>query len=108
MNTDQIKEIVETYRRHGWNLTGYVKNAGGTDIRFDDFPEGIGGVPVTPGLVDAAWFSRDSGRDNLALELRLLSTQPIALFESIPLDTNNKEIQNIRLEMESRLSQMAA
>ena len=106
MNAGQVKEVLTTYRKYGWNLhrvlltdTLRKKLSESTKDLFAD-------SDIVSAVVDAAWFTRDSGKDRTAWELRHLDTTPFALFESVEKDMSEEECEEIKAEMEMRLANL--
>ena len=102
MNASALfNEIVGVYSKHGWQLRRVLLKPE-TRARFDQ-----GGAtettPVIESAVDALWFSRPSHAGREAWELRLLSENPYALFETFEADESPEEREEILLEMENRL-----
>jgi hypothetical protein len=96
-----IREIADTYRKHGWKLERVLlkdetKAALGSDFELDN-------VPISNSDVDGMWFSRASHEQREAWELRLLSENPFALFESFEKDETEEQRDEVRREMEARL-----
>lgn len=60
-------------------------------------------IPTNEAAVDALWFSRLSHSGREAWELRLLSENPYALFETFEADEIEEERDEMRLELENRL-----
>jgi len=100
-----IKEIVGTYEKHGWELrrallrpeTNAALNAsGGNSLSLDN-------GKIEAAEVDALWFSRPSTAEREAWELRLLSENPFALFETFERDEPEEDREERRREMEAEL-----
>jgi hypothetical protein len=105
-HSELIKQIVSTYRNHGWQLRRLLLSPE-TNIRLD--PEvsagspALAGVVIESGAVDALWFSRASHAEREAWELRLLAENPYALFETFEKDETEEQREELRREMEARL-----
>jgi hypothetical protein len=101
-----IKEIVGTYRKHGWQLrrallrpeTSAELNA---DPAADSFS--LDRVEMEEAAVDGLWFSRPSTGEREAWELRLLAENPFALFETFEKDEPEAAREERRREMEAQL-----
>ena len=99
---DLIREIVNTYQKHGWAwaralLTPEAQaEVGDGEVSFES-------VKVEPATVDALWFSRPSHNQREAWELRLLAESPFALFETFEPDETEEQREEMRREMEARL-----
>jgi hypothetical protein len=103
LTTQQISEILNLYSKFGWQLkkvllTDRLKVSLGKDLK-----DLFGDTEIKPAKVDAVWFSRPSGTDSVAWELRRLSDTPFALFEAFDLDDDEETCEEVRAEMESRL-----
>ena len=94
-------EIVGVYSNHGWELrrvllrpetrTQFDQNLLGEQASFLEAP------------IDALWFSRPSHSGREAWELRVLSENPYALFETFEADETEEQRDEMLLEMENRL-----
>ena len=105
---ERISEIVATYRRHGWRLERALlrpeTQAELTDSRLEVFEN----AAVQEAAVDALWFARSSHAGREAWELRLVAETPYALFETFEMDEAEEEREEVRREMEARLTEYAA
>ena len=105
-HSDLIKEIVDTYQKHGWQLQRLLlqpetlaalqAEPGFGNLRLD-------GVRVNEASVDGLWFSRSSHQEREAWELRLLAENPFALFETFEKDETEEQREEMRCEMEARM-----
>ena len=103
---DLIKEIVNTYQQHGWELqrvllrpetrTELSAQPASDSFSLDD-------MRVMEAQVDGLWFSRPSHEQREAWELRLLAENPFALFETFEVDETEEQREEVRREMEARL-----
>lgn len=103
-----IQEILSTYKKYGWNLrrvllSDALRNNlhGETEILF-------GVAEIRAGEVDAAWFSRVSGSEREAWELRHLSRTPYALIEVFDADDDEEIREQTRAEIEIQLKEKIA
>ena len=103
---DLIKEIVETYHKHGWQLRRVLLRPEtraelASESAFDSLslPE----AQIEEAAVDGLWFSRPSHEQREAWELRLLTENPFALFETFEKDETEEQREEMRREMEARL-----
>ena len=102
MNASALfNEIVALYSKHGWQLRRVLLTAE-SRAQFDPGPAPET-VPVIEAGVDAVWFYRASHSGREAWELRLLSENPYALFETFEADESEEERDEMILEMENRL-----
>jgi len=102
---DLIREIVGTYKKHGWQLQRLLfcpETRAELDPELTSDPL-LDGVRVEEGLVDGLWFSRPSHEQREAWELRLLAENPFALFETFEKDETEEQKEEMRREMEARL-----
>lgn len=103
---DLIKEIVGTYKKHGWQWRRALlrpENREQLNAAFD--PETLEMVLIEEGDVDALWFSRASTADREAWELRLVAETPFALFETFEKDETEAQREEMRKEMEARMKE---
>lgn len=102
INAEAISEILSIYKKHGWRLRRVYlskklkNNLAPTESQFGD-------AEIVSAEIDAALFSRDSGKVNEAWELRHLSDAPFAIFELIEKQTGEKDLRAKLLDMEKRL-----
>jgi hypothetical protein len=96
------EEIIAVYRKHGWQLRRVLLRAEAraeiqaASVLFDT-------DHVEEAAVDALWFSRASHEGREAWELRLLSEDPYALFETFEKTETEEQREGARREMEVRL-----
>ena len=100
--SELVNEIVGVYQKHGWQLRGVLLTAT-TRAELQSTCELFNEAPVQDSSVDALWFSRPSHPEREAWELRLLSENPYALFETFEKDENEEQREEMRNEMEARL-----
>lgn len=62
-------------------------------------------VSLLEGAIDALWFSRPSHSGREAWELRALSENPYALFETFEADETSEDRDEMLLEMENRMKE---
>ena len=67
----------------------------------------LGDAELRESDFDALWFARPSHGKRDAWELRLVSQQPYALFESFEADESEEDREAARLEMENRAREYA-
>ena len=102
--SDLIKEIVNTYRKHGWQWRRALvrpENRQELNSAFD--PQLMERIAIAEGELDALWFSRGSRADREAWELRLVAENPFALFETFEKDETEEQREEMRKEMEARM-----
>jgi hypothetical protein len=98
-----IRDIISTYRKHGWQLRRVLMRA---DTRAEVFAKEevlFKGARIDESPVDALWFSRASHSNREAWELRLVAETPYALFEVFEADESEELREAARKEMEARL-----
>ena len=97
---DLAKEIVATYRRHGWELRRALLRP---ERRSEISGDSLEGIRIDEAPIDALWFSRASHSNREAWELRLLAESPYALFENFEADETEDLREESRVEMENRM-----
>lgn len=103
MPLDLFKEIIATYKRHGWELRRLlIKPATRNDLQ-EDAAEIFSEAVVIEAEFDALWFARPSTAGREAWELRLAAEQPYALFEAFEPDESEEDREEARLEMEHQM-----
>lgn len=101
------REIVRTYAKHGWLLRRVLLTKEFRESLGDDLSELVGDADVSfNSTIDAAWFSRQPGKGEIAWELRMLSETPFALLDYA--DENAGDFEDKIRELESRLAKTAA
>jgi len=101
-----ISEIIASYARHGWELRRVLLRSDTLEQVTADIESGT--LALDPALlreseVDALWFSRASHEGREAWELRQVSENPFALFETFEADEAEEDREDVRREMEARL-----
>ncbi len=101
---DLIKEIISTYQKHGWQLRRAMLRPENRD-KFAEAVDAakVATVQIDEGPVDGLWFSRPSHAEREAWELRLVSENAFALFETFEKDETEEQREGMRCEMEARL-----
>lgn len=97
-----IREIVDTYQKHGWQLRRVLLRP---ETRAELELERVSpdSAEMEEAAVDGLWFSRPSHNQREAWELRLLAQAPFALFETFEQDETEEQREEMRREMEARL-----
>lgn len=97
-----IEEILGVYQKHGWQLRRVLlrPESQGT-LESESSP--WGGVETEEATIDALWFSRPSHEGREAWELRLITDNPYALFETFEADETEEQRGDVRREMEARM-----
>jgi hypothetical protein len=105
IDADSIRELIETYTKHGWILRRVLLTPalgelpGSTETVFGD-------VPIKDAAIDAAWFSRPPKPGGVAWEIRYLGKIPFALVERI--DEDSSDFEDALAQAEERLSDLIA
>jgi hypothetical protein len=107
-HSDLIKEITGAYQKHGWQwrrllLSPETRAGLGVELGSGVDSQLLDGVEVEEATIDGLWFSRTSHAQREAWELRLLSENPFALFETFEKDETEEQREELRREMEARL-----
>jgi len=101
----EISEILAQYKKHGWNLRRVLLSAETSENLSASL---FGQAEIVASELNAAWFSRCSFEGREAWELRCLSTMPFALVEVFEEDDDEEVREEIRREMETRLTEQAS
>lgn len=96
-------EIIATYQRHGWELQRVLLRPATRADLAEQADELLKEVEIVDSDFDALWFSRPSPERREAWELRLVATQPYALFEAFAADETGEDRESARREMENRM-----
>lgn len=102
-----LKEIIATYRRHGWQLQRVLTRPemrAALAPREEDFEN----ASIQDAEFGALWFSRPSHEGRAAWELRLVAEQQYALFEVFEPDETEEQSEEVRREMEARMREHLA
>ncbi len=105
---DLTRELVSTYRKHGWELRHVLAGPSLQEVAQllrSSYGESIS---LQDSAIDALWFSRPSHGGREAWELRLVSENPYALFETFEPDETEELRAEARLEMEARMREKLA
>jgi hypothetical protein len=103
---DLIDEILATYRKHGWQLRRLLLIPATRAEIVDQDELTFEGARVDDAKIDALWFSRPSADKREAWELRLIAETPYALFETFKADEPEEAHEQVRQEMEARMSEI--
>ena len=102
--TELIREIAATYHKYGWTLRRVLLKKELLEKASDSFGTD---APIVVSEVNALVFSRASGKNGEAWEMRLISQNPFALFEILGADVSEDERERRLSEMEKRLRERA-
>ena len=108
MNFGEIREIVATYEKYEWVLKEFILTKETLPELADSLGQAYPRAGIRTSIVSAAWFSRPSKDDREAWELRLLSENPLALFETFRSGEDAKTKRDARDKLETRLAEMAS
>ena len=103
MSAEQIREILAQYKKHGWNLRRVLLSARTKENLAEMLNSLFGETEILSSETDATWFSRASGKNGEAWELRRLSETPYALFEVFDAEDDEVVREETRFEMQERL-----
>lgn len=103
-----IEEIIATYQKHGWRLQRLLlRRETNAELAGEVETLALDGAQVKESEVDGLWFSRPSHEQREAWELRQLSENPFALFETFEKDESEEQREEMRREMEARLREFS-
>jgi len=101
-------ELVATYRQHGWELrSALLQPVTRAELEKQE-AQLLESIDVREAAFDALWFSRPSHNKRDAWELRLLAQTPYALFETFEQDEVEEDRNDVKREMEARMSEYAS
>jgi hypothetical protein len=103
MTAEKIQEIINLYAKHDWKLRKVLLTKELKENLAGSLEKICQSNQIVLAEIDAAWFSRPSGKDKEAWELRRLSETPYALFQVFEADDDEEIRQEMRIEMEDRL-----
>lgn len=107
IDSDACRQIIGTYVKHGWTLRRVLLTQELSESLGEALDELVGDASLQiGGTTDAAWFSRQPGRGEIAWEIRHLSETPFALVEYADEAADNFE--DILRKVESRLTETVA
>ncbi|MDT4954962.1 MAG: hypothetical protein QOJ02_3100 [Acidobacteriota bacterium] len=105
---ERISETITTYRKHGWRLERALLRPETLVELTNSQPKIFEDATLQEATLDALWFARPSHAGREAWELRLVAETPYALFETFEMDEAEEDREEVRREMEARLSEHAA
>ena len=103
ISAPQIQDILSLYAKFGWTLRRVLLSPKLMKSLADSVSEIFSDAEIIESEIDAAWFSRPSGKDKEAWELRRLSETPYALFEVFENDADADFCEERRDEIEAKL-----
>ena len=105
---DLFREILSTYRKHGWSLRRVLARAEMQAEMAAQLAARGESVDIREAEVEAMWFARPSHEGREAWELRLVAEAPYALFETFEADEAEEDREEVRREMEARMREHIA
>jgi hypothetical protein len=103
MSSELTREIIATYKRHGWQLRRALLRPETRQAIGSDARELFGDASQQESDFDALWFARASHGNREAWELRLIAEQPYALFEAFEASDDEDDREDARRELENRM-----
>jgi hypothetical protein len=103
MTPELFREIIATYRRHGWELRRGLLKPGSRSDLGEQAAELFNEAKLIDSEIDALWFARPSHAGREAWELRLVTEQRYALFEAFEADETEEDREGARIEMENKM-----
>jgi hypothetical protein len=103
MSSELTREIIATYKRHGWQLRRALLRPETRQAIGSGAGELFGDASQQESDFDALWFARDSHGNREAWELRLIAEQPYALFEAFEATDAEEDREGLRRELENRM-----
>lgn len=101
------REIIAMYERHGWSLRRVLLRADTKREVESQAKDLFRDAELRDSDFDALWFARKSHVNREAWELRLISEQPYALFETFETDEAEEDREEARREMENLMREHA-
>ncbi|HRH46213.1 MAG TPA: hypothetical protein PKY82_31505 [Pyrinomonadaceae bacterium] len=103
ISAQQIQDILSLYTKFGWTLRRVLLSPKLKQNLGDSAQKLFPSAEIIQSDIDAVWFSRASGKDKEAWELRRLSETPYALFEIFETNDDAEFCEETRREMELKL-----
>ena len=101
----EIQEILSLYKKHGWQLRRVLLSNKLKKSLADSTETLFGTAEIVVADLDAAWFSRASGAEREAWEIRHLSQTPYALVEVFDAEDDEEVREEARHEIQERLKE---
>lgn len=109
INASEIKEILSTYKKYGWEINRILlSDELKSSLSSDEIEELFGESEISDFAVDAVWFSRPSKHGKTAWELRHLSPNPFAIFELSDEDADESANAEMLKNSETRMADHAS
>ena len=103
ISVEKIKDILSLYAKFGWKLERVLLTSKLRKQLGDSIKELFDSIEVIESDINAVWFTRASGKDRMAWELRRLSETPYALCEVFENTTEESVCEEKRREMMMQL-----
>ena len=103
ISAKQIQEILSLYKKHGWTLRRVLITEKLKESLANSIEALFDGAEIISSEIDAAWFSRVSGAEREAWEIRHLSQTPYALVEVFDAEDDEEVREETRHEIQERL-----
>jgi len=104
INAETIREIINLYEKHGWQLRRVLLTGELGQTLENSLETLFGTAEIAAGEIDGAWFSRPSKGADEAWELRHLSKTPFAIIEVFDANLDEDEVDDILQTAEMRLA----
>ena len=104
----QIQEILSQYEKHGWSLRRVLLSDAAKKDLSGATEDIFGAAEIISSDLNAAWFSRSSGVNGEAWELRRLGGTPFALIEVFNSDDDEENQEIARQDMQTRLRELSS
>lgn len=101
----QIQEILSLYKKHGWTLRRVLLTEQLKKSLGDSIENLFGAAEILAAEIDAAWFSRASGMEREAWEIRHLSETPYALVEIFDAEDDEEVREETLHEIQEQLKE---
>lgn len=99
ISVEKIKDILSLYAKFGWKLESVLLTSKLSKQIGDSIMNLFDSIEVIESEINAVWFTRTSGKDRTAWELRRLSETPYALCEVFENTTEESLCEEKRREM---------
>ncbi len=101
----EIQVILLTYKKYGWNLRRVLLSDALRNNLSEETESLFGAEKICTAEIDAVWFSRVSGIEREAWELRHLSRTPFAFIEVFDADDDEEIQEQTRAEIEMQMKE---
>lgn len=101
----EIREILSLYKKHGWILRRVLLTEKLRILLADSLDTLFETAEIIDSHINAAWFSRPSGAEREAWEIRHLSETPYAMVEIFEAEDDEEVREEARHEIEEQLKE---